>query len=86
MADYLDREHEDLYCGMIKNCVVGYGIVIAPLVDSRGLIGVDPCPIDDDNDGEELRTFMKEIIASWSHQLDTIPFPKSNNDNDPLPQ
>lgn len=81
MSNYLDREYEDLYCGLIKNCVIGYGIKITPLENDQGLIEVDSNPIKQGHDGQELRDFMTHITLSWMDQLENIPLHNFQNDN-----
>lgn len=81
MSDYLDREYEELYCGLIHNCIIGHGIKITSVGDGRGCIEVDPTPIKANHDGEELRRFMTSITLSWMDQLETIPLYHHVNDN-----
>lgn len=82
MADYLDREHEELYWGLIRNCTIGLGIVLQSSDSGRGHILINPTPIDCTNDSQELRTFMRMIALSWLDQLETIPFKNVVNDNE----
>lgn len=61
-------------------CMIGFGIMVECNKETNMFdITVDPAPIipkTDDSpgrDGGALRAFMREIIASWQAQLDSIP-------------
>lgn len=85
MADYADREHEEVYCANVENCVVGHALMISILKDGRGLFEINPKPINDVTDSPALREFMKETIMSWLDQLDEVDSPnEASSENDDL--